>query len=340
MSSADAAQIRPAALDDRARDFLAAVERADGIAPLSEGVLEAAAQGRATTLGAFAHDALVGFAAAAEQGERGAAELAIAPDHRGAGTGGRLADALRAQLGDAEADTWFWSHGDFPAAARLAAERGYARSRELLQLSTPPLAGLALPAVQVPDGVEIRTFRPGDEEGWLRVNNAAFDWHPEQGHQDLAAFTAHTAAPGFEPAGVFFAVRDGAIIGFHETKLTPGEQGAAPLGEVYVVGVDPAVHARGVGRALTLAGMHHMRARGARAVELYVESDNAAARRLYESLGFDHTVVHVSYEPPRGAADRGPASATSATAAAPGGTPAAGAAGGAPAASANTTGGQ
>ena len=37
---------------------------------------------------------------------------------------------------------------------------------------------------------------------------------------------------------------------------------------------------------------------GAEVVELYVESDNVPARRLYESLGFTHTIVHVSYAPP------------------------------------------
>lgn len=297
------ADIRPAQLDDTARTLLDDITRSDGVAPLSAGVLAAAADGSATMLALWADDELAGFAAAAEQGERGAAELAISARQRNHGYGTQLVDAVREALATHLADTWFWSHGDFPAAADLAAERGYTRSRELLQLTTDPLEDVSIPQVQLPAGVDIRTFEPGDEDEWLAVNNAAFAWHPEQGHQTLESFRQHVADPDFDPRGVFFAVRDGKIIGFHETKLSD-EPGAGPqepsrrLGEVYVVGVDPAVHAKGVGRALTVAGMRHMRDAGAQAIELYVESDNTAARRLYDSLGFTNAIVHVSYAPP------------------------------------------
>ncbi len=127
------------------------------------------------------------------------------------------------------------------------------------------------------------------------MNNAAFDWHPEQGAQTLDDIAAIVGAADFDPDSVILAVRDGEIIGFHETKLTDGPDGR--LGEVYVVGVDPAIHAKGVGRALTLEGMRRMVAAGAQAIELYVESDNAPALGLYERLGFHVAVAHVSYAP-------------------------------------------
>ena len=193
---------------------------------------------------------------------------------------------------------WFWSHGDHPAAAHLAAALGYERERELLQLHTDPLDRLTLPEPRTPEDTTIRPFAPGDEDGWLQVNNAAFDWHPEQGGQARSDIAAIVDAPGFDPADVLIAERAGAVIGFHHTKLHRDHPSGAVTGEVYVIGVDPAVHAAGVGRALTVAGMHHLRGIGAEVVELYVESDNVPARRLYESLGFTHTIVHVSYAPP------------------------------------------
>jgi mycothiol synthase len=153
-----------------------------------------------------------------------------------------------------------------------------------------------LPATRTPEGVKIRSFAPGDEDGWLSVNNAAFDWHPEQGSQTRSDIDAIVTADDFDPESVVIAERDGEVIGFHQIKLTD-TQTEGRLGEVYVVGVDPHVHAKGVGRALTVEGMRRMLAAGARVVELYVESDNAPALNLYERLGFHVAVAHVSYAP-------------------------------------------
>jgi mycothiol synthase len=52
-----------------------------------------------------------------------------------------------------------------------------------------------------------------------------------------------------------------------------------------VIGVDPAHHGKGLGRALTVAGFAHLAARGLRHGMLYVAGDNKAAVSLYESLG-------------------------------------------------------
>ncbi len=82
------------------------------------------------------------------------------------------------------------------------------------------------------------------------------------------------------------------MLGFHWTK-----QHSAELGEVYVVGIDPAAQGRGLGRALTLAGLHHLAGLGVSEVLLYVEADNHAARATYARLGFAHADAdtHVMY---------------------------------------------
>jgi mycothiol synthase len=123
------------------------------------------------------------------------------------------------------------------------------------------------------------------------VNRRAFAHHPEQGAWTLDDLLAREQEPWFDPAGFFLAVRqDGTLAGFHWTKVHNGE-----IGEVYVIGVDPAAQGLGLGRALTLVGLHHLRSRGLTTVTLYVDESNQAARKLYESLGFARFAVDVMY---------------------------------------------
>ena len=60
---------------------------------------------------------------------------------------------------------------------------------------------------------------------------------------------------------------------------------------------DPAAQGGGLGKLLTLAGLHHLAATGHTEVLLYVESDNAPAVRVYSGLGFTHAPAdtHVQY---------------------------------------------
>ena len=95
----------------------------------------------------------------------------------------------------------------------------------------------------------------------------------------------------FDPAGFLLAERDGRLVGFHWTKVHDGT-----TGEVYVVGVDPAAHGGGLGRALTVAGLRYLREdRGLTEVILYVDETNRAAVRMYEALGFTRAATDVMY---------------------------------------------
>lgn len=302
---------------DAAQAVLAAATQSDGIPPISDGLLEAAADGTAVLLGIVeatgdettggdtaegdsdSPDApLAGVGVAALQGERWAAEAAVAPEHRRRGLGRALVTDLTEAARASGGDPWFWSHGDHPAASRLAEESGRRRARELLQLTTDGVP--QLPALTAPEGVVLRDVRPDDAEAWAAVNNAAFSWHPEQGGQDPADYRRRTGEPDFDPGSVVIAERtaDGRLLGFHETKRHATHPSGLAMGEVHVIGVDPEVHARGLGRALLVEGMARMIAGGAEAIELYVESDNEKALPLYRDVGFSRTVVHVSYEPP------------------------------------------
>jgi mycothiol synthase len=132
----------------------------------------------------------------------------------------------------------------------------------------------------------------------LRVNNAAFSWHPEQGGWTESDVVGRVGEAWFDPEGLLLAHDGQSLLGFHWTKVHDDGPGSG-LGEVYVLGVDPSAQGRGLGRALTLLGLAHLSRRLGQhhdaTVMLYVESDNVAAIRTYESLGFVLTGVDTAY---------------------------------------------
>jgi mycothiol synthase len=84
-----------------------------------------------------------------------------------------------------------------------------------------------------------------------------------------------------------------------------------PMGEIYVIGVDPDFHGRGWGRALTEDGFAWLATQGIRDGMLYVDAANAAAVGLYSSMGMvthhvDRAYVTPSVVVPAGRTPRGP----------------------------------
>jgi mycothiol synthase len=281
-----------------------AARQIDGVSPLSEHALLRVRHGsveRARALVLTADDTVAGYAYL-DTGESEAAdlsgELVVHPSYRRRGFGTALVTRLIES-----ADGYglrLWAHGDLPAAAALARSAGFTRVRALWQMrmaANDPAAAVSSPVF--PPGVVVRTFRPGeDEEAWLRVNQRAFAHHPEQGSWTRQDLELREAEPWFDQDGFFLAERDGRVIGFHWTKVHPAEGDAPPIGEVYVVGVDPGQQGGGLGRALTLTGIAHLRDRGLGQVMLYVDEDNTPAVAMYSSLGFSRWHADVMYRHP------------------------------------------
>lgn len=261
-----------------------AAERADGAAPLDEATWLALRHRPAADIGWWRTDEA--FALLVD----GDLSLVVHPSARRAGVATTLAAEV-AEVTEGEGLT-AWSHGDHPGAAVLADRFGFSRERDLWVMRRP---AQPLPPATAPEGVVVRGFLDDDAADLLRVNAAAFAHHPEQGALDADGLAVRRHEPWWDAAGLLVA-RDRAsqeLLGFHWTKVHPGGR----QGEVYVVGIAPAAQGRGLGRALTLAGLHHLAGRGVEEVLLYVESDNAAAVAVYAGLGFAHAGAdtHVQY---------------------------------------------
>jgi mycothiol synthase len=175
-----------------------------------------------------------------------------------------------------------------------AASHGFEVERNLIQMRCPlPLPDERRHPGRGP-GIRTRAFRPGqDEEGWLTANNRAFAAHPEQGHWDLATLVEREREPWFDPEGLLILEEGGQVAGSCWTKIHTETD--PPMGEIYVIGVDPQFHGRGWGRALTEAGLDWLAGRGLAIGMLYVDADNVAAVSMYRSMGFVDNHVDRAY---------------------------------------------
>ena len=290
-------------------DALAARAAAkDGFDPLNEEARFSRATGEARHLLATEDGELLGYLVHSPVHQT--AQLVIDPAHRRRGIGSRLAAVLAA-----DAPLRLWAFHDAPPAEGFVRHLGLVEGRALLVMEKK-LDGEFLrdagafvghsPTGEIPDqvrddgsggraggasGIRLRGYLPQDAEALLAVNAAAFAHHPEQGGLDAAGLAARMAEGWFDPDGLIVAVENGRMLGFHWTKKT------GDLGEVYVVGVDPAAQGRGLGRRLLQAGLEHLAKTGCRSVILYVDSADTVAVGMYLSAGFGVAHRDVLYVP-------------------------------------------
>jgi mycothiol synthase len=306
------------------RELVSAATEFDGVAPVGEQVLRELGHERTGHLlvaDSRHDDTIVGYLnlsspheETSSHGEHGdhqehqepeenvaMAELVVHPQARRRGIGAAM---VRAALTKTARHNRFWAHGTLEPARATASALGLVPARELVQMrrSLRDIPDAVIPNLA---GVRIRTYAGlADDAELLRVNNAAFAEHPEQGGWTDVELAERRSEPWFDPAGLFLAFGDssgdqaGRLLGFHWTKVHADQPG---LGEVYVVGVDPSAQRRGLGQLLTSIGVASLARRLADSAEptvmLYVDSDNVAAVRTYESLGFTTYSVDTAYAP-------------------------------------------
>ncbi len=225
-------------------------------------------------------------------------EVAVHPDHRDPqGTVETLllttALAVVADLGGSALRVWMAAPP--PEREAVAQRLGFTLERELRQLRVPlPLVDAVRQATAP---VAVRPFRPGgDEAAWLRANNRAFAGHPEQGDWTLGDLAARRREPWFDPRGFLLHEEDGRLAAFCWTKIH--HETRPPVGEIYVIAVDPEFQGRGLGRALAVAGLEHLTTMGLTEGMLFVDGANTPALALYASLGFTPARVDRAYVRP------------------------------------------
>lgn len=135
-----------------------------------------------------------------------------------------------------------------------------------------------------PEGVDVRTFRLGDERVFYDVHQESFEDSWEHEHHPYEEWEHWFLQPPLLDADLWFlAEEDGEPAGVAMCHPRPED---AEVGWVGILGVRRPWRRRGIGRALLLHAFAEFRGRGMRRAGLGVDASSlTGANRLYESVG-------------------------------------------------------
>jgi mycothiol synthase len=150
------------------------------------------------------------------------------------------------------------------------------------------------PEPRYPDGIAVRTFRPGDERAVYEVDMEAFADHWDHFQVSFEDWREHfVGAPQFDPE-LWFLAEDGPELA--GISLCAPER-RADTGHVAVLAVRRPWRGRGLATALLLQSLRTLRSRGRRKADLMVDAENlTGAVRLYERVGMRVAKRSETYE--------------------------------------------
>lgn len=289
-------------LSSNIQDLLAACADIDGLNPFSEHTILHMQYGNESHVQHFsclAGDQLVGYAHV-DFGDMVLGnlifginiEVAVLPDYRRHGVGKKLIEKILQT--HSTRPIRLWAHGLNTGSASLAVSCGFKQVRTLWQMRRSLIT--QIPQAKLPDELNIRNFdSESDFETLLACNQVAFANHPEQGQWTKSNLQQRMSESWFDPNGLKVATHNDEIVAYSWMKVDEANAGSK-LGEIYVVGVNPAWQKHGLGRFLTLEGLRYLRSLNLNTALLYVDAENEKAISLYQSLGFSHWDTDTSFQ--------------------------------------------
>lgn len=170
----------------------------------------------------------------------------------------------------------------------LAKEGFFPTRRQLLMEREGPPPPVAAP----PPGFCLRSYRgAADDAAWIRLNEEGYGEDPDYTPLTADDLVLFRATARFH---LWLAERDGEPCGLCHTM---DWQGNRPT--VNSVVVTRSARGRGLGRALTTAGVRSALGGDRTKVELNVVADNAPAVAIYRSLGFETRDDFTTWQRPR-----------------------------------------
>jgi mycothiol synthase len=185
--------------------------------------------------------------------------------------------------GAARTRLWVPSRADWAVTA--AREAGLKSVRSVAHMLLP--AETPTPTSPPIEGLHIRAIRPGEEARVLDALNRA--WTGTWSFVMIPLQMLEQDLEGQREGMLLgFLGNDPRIVGTCHAVYEPNEQNpdGQPRAWISNLTVNPDFRRKGIARAMLVAGIAHLRARGATSITLGVDAGDVAPVRLYESVGF------------------------------------------------------
>ena len=219
----------------------------------------------------------------------------VHPEHRRRGLAGELFDKAMIRIRELGAKAAHVNVGEnSETAGSMLPRLGFTLVRRFLELR---LDIGCVDGRRAPTATRCCCLRPGEEGELTELQNRAFagtwGYNPNTVEQIAFRVNSSTCSRG----DIILIYNGDSAIGCCWTGISC-EKGVPSVrkGRIHMLGVDPDHRRRGIGRELAVAGLTRIKNRGLRIAELTVDSENKAARALYESLGFEIQVGTLWYE--------------------------------------------
>lgn len=146
-----------------------------------------------------------------------------------------------------------------------------------------------LPEIQVPDGYELRSYQPGDDQAWCDImeGNVGRNWTAELFEQKMSS------DPRFSPDALFFALHEESpVASACAWRPSPEEE---VVGDVHMVGALDDHRGKGLGHLVNSAVLHKLKEQGFQKAHLKTDDWRLAAINSYLKAGFEPLNTHISH---------------------------------------------
>lgn len=154
-----------------------------------------------------------------------------------------------------------------------------------------------LPNPQFPPGFTLSQGAQQNAPDWVEMFNQTLMDH--WNHHDITVEQVqHEITQGYyKPELDLVAIApDGTLAAFCYCQIQPNSDEPTTVGLISMLGVRPVFRSIGLGKAILIAGMHQLKAKGMQQAMLYVDADNIySALRLYRAVGFQSVSTLIAY---------------------------------------------